>query len=185
MRHKRLGRKLGVVTKHRKAMLRNMVTDFLRYERIKTTDTRAKELRRLAEKMITLAKEGTLHARRQAAGVIRDKAVLKRLFDEIAPKYKDRPGGYTRIIKLGMRRGDNAPISMLELIGETVQPKRKKKQPKVTQEKQQPVVGTPEAKSRKREAAEELGLIERQEKPKEALSQQAEEVPPQAEEKSK
>jgi ribosomal protein L17 len=83
-----------------------MITDLLRHERIETTDTRAKELRRVAEKTITLAKQGTLHARRRAASIVRDKEVLKKLFDEIAKKYKDRPGGYTRIVKLGIRRGE-------------------------------------------------------------------------------
>ena len=165
MRHRRVGRKLGVVTKHRKALFRNMVTDFLRNGRIETTDTRAKELRRISEKIITLAKRGTLHARRQAASVIRDKEVLKKLFDEIASKYKERPGGYTRIIKLGSRRGDNAPISLLELVEEAVESKRKKK-PKATPKAQKPVKEKVKAKSQKREAAEELGLIEAEEKPK-------------------
>ncbi len=178
MRHKRLGRKLGVTTKHRKAMLRNMVTDFLRHEKIRSTDTRLKELKRLVEKMITLAKLGTLHARRQAAGIIRDKEVLKKLFDVIAGKYKERPGGYTRIIKLGMRRGDNAPISILELVEEELKPKRKKKS-KTTAEKQPTLTkGTPGAKSRKKEAAEELGLMEQEQKPedesKEPLTEQEE-----------
>lgn len=164
MRHKRVGRKLGVVTKHRRAMLRNMITDLLRHEKIKTTDTRAKELRRVVEKTITIAKEGTLHARRRAAYIVRDKEVLKKLFDEIAEKYKDRPGGYTRIIKLGFRRGDNTPISLVELVEETTEPKRKKKS-KGTSAKQQPKPEQPksektEAKSQKKEAAEELGLTE-------------------------
>src|ERR1700739_3032671 len=103
MRHRRVGRKLGVVTKHRIALFRNMVTDFLRHGRIETTDTRAKELKRVAEKLITTAKQGTLHARRRAASTIRDKEILKKLFDEIAQRYKNRPGGYTRIVKLGAR----------------------------------------------------------------------------------
>ena len=164
MRHKRVGRKLGVVTKHRRAMLRNMITDLLRHEKIKTTDTRAKELRRVAEKKITIAKEGTLHARRKAASIVRDKEVLKKLFDEIAKKYRDRPGGYTRIIKLGIRRGDNAPISLVELVEETSEPKRKKKS-KAAPKKQQPKTEPSktekaEVKSQKKEAAEELGLTE-------------------------
>ncbi|MCK5708922.1 MAG: 50S ribosomal protein L17, partial [Deltaproteobacteria bacterium] len=127
MRHKRIGRKLGVTTKHRKAMFRNMVTDLFRNERLKTTDTRAKELRRVAEKIITLAKEGTLQKRRQAAAYIRDKEVLKKLFDELAERFKERPGGYTRITKLGFRRGDNTPISIIELVEEEYKPKKKKK----------------------------------------------------------
>ncbi|MGH7802652.1 MAG: 50S ribosomal protein L17 [Thermodesulfobacteriota bacterium] len=170
MRHRRVGRKLGVVTKHRKALFRNMVTDFLRNGRIETTDTRAKELRRISEKIITLAKRATLHARRQAASVIRDKEVLKKLFDEIASKYKERPGGYTRIVKLGSRRGDNAPISLLELVEEAVESKRKKKPRAATPKEPKPKKEAPKAKSQKKEAAEELGLIEaEEEKAKETL----------------
>src|SRR3972149_4269885 len=175
MRHRRVGRKLGVVTKHRKALFRNMVTDFFRNGRIETTDTRAKELRRISEKIITLAKRGTLHARRQAASVIRDKEVLKKLFDEIASKYKERPGGYTRIVKLGSRRGDNAPISLLELVEEAFEPKRKKK-PKATPKAPKPVKEKAKAKSQKKEAAEELGLIE-EKKPKEVSPPQEETAP--------
>jgi large subunit ribosomal protein L17 len=168
MRHRRIGRKLGVVTKHRSALFRNMVTDFLRLGRIQTTDTRAKELRRIAEKLITLAKRGTLHARRQAASIIRDKETLKKLFDEIAQRYKDRAGGYTRIVKLGARRGDNAPMSMIELVEETFQTKRKKK-PKTTPKEQVLAKEAVEAKSGKKESAAELGLVGAEvEKPKEA-----------------
>lgn len=156
MRHKRIGRKLGVTTKHRKAMFRNMVTDLFRFDKIKTTDTRAKELRRIAEKLITLAKDGSLHKRRQAAAYIRDNEVLKKLFDVIAPKFKDRPGGYTRIIKLGFRRGDNSPISIIELVEEEFKPAKKKKA-KAAPKKQET---TAKAKSGKKESAEELGLIE-------------------------
>lgn len=156
MRHKRIGRKLGVTTKHRKAMFRNMVTDLFRYDKIKTTDTRAKELRRIAEKLITLAKDGSLHKRRQAAAYIRDNEVLKKLFEVIAPKFKDRPGGYTRIIKLGFRKGDNSPISIIELVEEEFKPAKKKKA-KAAPKKQET---TAKAKSGKKESAEELGLIE-------------------------
>jgi len=97
-------------------MLRNMVTSLLKEERIVTTDTRAKELRSIAEKMITLGKRGDLHARRLAASFIRDRQVTKKLFDEISPRYGERAGGYTRIVKLGNRQGDNAPVSIVELI---------------------------------------------------------------------
>jgi large subunit ribosomal protein L17 len=162
MSHRRVGRKLGVVTKHRISMFRNMVTDLLRHESIKTTDTRAKELRRLAEKMITLGKRGTLHSRRQAAAFIRDKAVLKKLFDEIAQKYKDRQGGYTRIIKFGFRKGDNAPVSIIELVEEEVKSKGKKKAKKSKVKEPLPVTEAAEARSSKKESAEELGLIEKQ-----------------------
>jgi large subunit ribosomal protein L17 len=161
MSHRRVGRKLGVVTKHRISMFRNMVTDLLRHESIKTTDTRAKELKRFAEKMITLAKKGTLHSRRQAAAFIRDRAVLKKLFDEIAQKYKDRPGGYTRIIKFGFRKGDNAPVSIIELVEEEIRSKGKKKTKKSKLKEPLPATAASDARSSKKEAAEELGLIEK------------------------
>ena len=109
-------RKLGRNTAHRKAMLRNLVTDLFREERISTTNMRAKEARKEAEKLITLAKRGDLHARRQALGYIYDETVVTKLFDEIAPRYQDRNGGYTRILKLGPRRGDNAETVFLELV---------------------------------------------------------------------
>ena len=109
-------RKLGVKSAHRQSMLRNLVTDLFRYERIQTTDCRAKEARREAEKMITLAKRGDLHARRQALAYIKDEDVVTKLFDEIAPKYEERHGGYTRILKLGPRPGDVAEGVFLELV---------------------------------------------------------------------
>jgi large subunit ribosomal protein L17 len=109
-------RKLGRSTAHRKAMLRNLVTDLLRAGRITTTEKRAKEARREAEKMITLGKRGDLHAYRQALSYIYDEDVAKKLFDVIAPKYADRNGGYTRILKLGPRQGDNSELVFLELV---------------------------------------------------------------------
>ncbi len=109
-------RKLGRPTAHRKAMLRNLVTSLLREERITTTVTRAKETKRMAEKMITLGKRGDLHARRQALSYIYDEDVVTKLFAEIAPKYETRNGGYTRILKLGHRRGDGAEESIIELV---------------------------------------------------------------------
>jgi large subunit ribosomal protein L17 len=109
-------RKLGKPTAHRKAMLRNLVTDLLREGRISTTECRAKEASRAAEKMITLGKRGDLHARRQALTYVYDESVVKKLFDDIAPRYAERNGGYTRILKLGPRRGDNAETVFLELV---------------------------------------------------------------------
>ena len=109
-------RKLGRPAAHRKAMLRNLVTDLLREGRITTTDTRAKEAGREAEKMITLAKRGDLHARRQVMAYVFDETVVKKLFDEIAPKYAERNGGYTRIIKKGPRKGDAAEMAFIELV---------------------------------------------------------------------
>lgn len=176
MRHKRIGRKLGVTTKHRKAMFRNMLTDLFRHEKIKTTDTRAKEIRRIAEKYITLAKKGTLHARRMAAGYVRDKEVLQKLFDELAARFKERPGGYTRIVKLGVRVGDNAPISLIELIKEEYKPK--KKRPKRSKKKKaESAASEPESKSTKKESAEELGLAEGESKAEEpAVKEQTQET---------
>ncbi len=129
MRHNKTGRKLGRNSSHRKAMMRNMVTSLLDHEKITTTDARAKELRKIAEKMITLGKRGTLHARRQALQVIMDKNVVAKLFDRLAPRYAERPGGYTRIVKLGYRSGDNAALSLIELVEEEFTPKQKKEKP--------------------------------------------------------
>ena len=109
-------RKLGRDTAHRKTMLRNLVTDLFREERISTTEHRAKEAGRQAEKMITLAKRNDLHARRQILAYVYDEDVVSKLFDEIAPKFQDRDGGYTRILKLGPRRGDNTEMVFLELV---------------------------------------------------------------------
>nr|NIP37493.1 50S ribosomal protein L17 [Candidatus Dadabacteria bacterium]NIS07193.1 50S ribosomal protein L17 [Candidatus Dadabacteria bacterium]NIY20861.1 50S ribosomal protein L17 [Candidatus Dadabacteria bacterium] len=173
MRHKRVGRKLGVTTKHRRAMFRNMVTDLFRHERIKTTDTRAKELRRVAEKYITIAKKGTLHARRIAATFVKDKEVLQKLFDELATRFKDRPGGYTRIVKLGVRAGDNAPISLIKLIEEEYKPKKKRPR-RAKKKKAQTAAAEPEAKSTKKESAEELGLGETDEKTEEVVETKTE-----------
>lgn len=133
MRHGNSGRRLGRTTSHREAMFRNLVTSFLNHEKITTTDAKAKEIRSVAEKMITLGKRGDLHALRQAASYIREKSVVTKLFTTIAPRYKDRPGGYTRIVKLGNRQGDAAPISIIELVEEEMAPKkvRQKKAPAV------------------------------------------------------
>ncbi len=119
MRHRKGGRKLGRSSSHRQAMLRNMVTSLLDHERIQTTDAKAKELRRVAERMITLGKRGDLHARRQALSFIRSKEVTGKVFDELADRYRERPGGYTRVIKVGNRVGDAAPVSIIELVEDT------------------------------------------------------------------
>jgi large subunit ribosomal protein L17 len=126
MRHNKAGRRLGRTTSHRIAMFRNMVTSFLMHERITTTDAKAKELRPIAEKMITLGIKGYLSAVRQAASFIRDKKVVTKLFSVLAPRYKERAGGYTRIIKIGQRLGDASPLSVIELVEEQVAPKQRK-----------------------------------------------------------
>jgi large subunit ribosomal protein L17 len=130
MRHNCAGRKLGRTSSHRLAMMRNMVTSLIEHERIETTEAKAKELRQEAEKMITLAKMGDLHARRQALAFIRDKDVVYKLFEEIKNRYLDRNGGYTKISKLRYRHGDAAPISVIELIGRVEETKTKKKKGK-------------------------------------------------------
>ena len=116
MRHRWGGRKLGRTSAHRRAMLRNMVTALLEHEKIETTDAKAKEVRRVAERMITLGKRGDLHARRMALRVVRTQEVTAKLFDELAPRFQERPGGYTRVLKVRRRAGDAAPMSMVELV---------------------------------------------------------------------
>ncbi|KQC10332.1 MAG: 50S ribosomal protein L17 [Smithella sp. SDB] len=128
MHHGKTGSKLGRSSSHKEAMLRNMVTSVIKHERIRTTDSKAKELRKVAEKMITLGKKGSLHARRQALAVVRDKDMVGKLFGELAERYRNRAGGYTRIVKAGYRFGDNAPVSILEFISD--EKKKEKAKPK-------------------------------------------------------
>jgi len=116
MRHRRAGRRLGRTSSHRKAMMRNLVTSLLEHEKITTTDAKAKELRGVADRMITLGKRGTLHARRQALSFIRSNRITKKVFEELSPRYSERMGGYTRVIKVGTREGDNALLSVIELM---------------------------------------------------------------------
>jgi large subunit ribosomal protein L17 len=116
VRHRKRHGKLGRDSAHRKALLRNLVTSFLDRERIETTDAKAKELRRIADRMITLGKRGSLHARRQALSVIRSREVTAKVFDELAARFGGRPGGYTRVLKVRRRAGDAAPMSIIELV---------------------------------------------------------------------
>ena len=124
MRHMNEGRKLRRTASHRKALLRNMVSSLFEFEKIETTDAKAKELRKVADKMITWGKRGDLHARRLTLRVISNKKVVHKLFSDIAPRFRERNGGYTRIIKTGRRKGDNAPLSIIELM-----PQEEKKAP--------------------------------------------------------
>jgi len=116
MRHRVHGRKLGRTSSHRKALFRNQLTALFTHERIITTVPKAKELRPIAERMVTMARTGTLAARRRVGAMISDKEIAKRLFDEIAPRFADRPGGYTRIMRLGRRHGDNAELAIIEFV---------------------------------------------------------------------
>lgn len=129
MRHLKAGRKLNRTSEHRRALFRNLVTSLLLHERVQTTDAKAKEIRRWVDRMVTLGKRGTLHARRQALAFVRSRDVVKKLFDEIGPRFRDRPGGYTRITKVGVRLGDAAPLSVIELTerGDRVQSEAEKK----------------------------------------------------------
>lgn len=127
MRHRVKGKRLRRETSQRKALLRNLVTSFMEKERIRTTLAKAKATRPLAEKMITLAKQDTLHSRRLALRYIYKKEVVKKLFDEIGPRFSERPGGYTRIVKIGNRSGDGAEMAVLELVGTEFKKKEKKK----------------------------------------------------------
>ncbi|MDD4070783.1 MAG: 50S ribosomal protein L17 [Desulfobacterales bacterium] len=124
MRHRKAGVKLNRTGSHRNAMFRNMVTSLFKYDRIRTTDPKAKELRRWADHLITLAKRGDLHAIRQALSIVREKQVVYKLFDEAGERFGTNSGGYTRIIKIGKRPGDAASMSLIELVGESVKVKR-------------------------------------------------------------
>lgn len=123
MRHRKAGRKLNRTASHRKAMFANMSASLIKHEQIVTTLPKAKELRPIVEKLITLAKKGDLHSRRLAASRIGDEAMAKKLFDILGPRYQDRQGGYTRVLKAGFRHGDNAPIAVIELVDRDVSAK--------------------------------------------------------------
>jgi large subunit ribosomal protein L17 len=127
MRHLNAGRKLNRSAAHRKALLRNLAAALIRYDSIRTTDAKAKELRRFADRLVSLGKQATLAARRRAFDRVRDRDAVTKLFDVIAPRFGDRPGGYTRIVKLGIRPGDAAPISLIEWTGRGEEGKKKSK----------------------------------------------------------
>ena len=159
MRHNHDHRKLNRTAAHRKAMLRNMVTSLFDKERITTTTAKAKEARRVAERMITFARRGDLAARRHVARTVQDPKVLKKLFDDIGPRFEDRPGGYTRMLRLGSRKGDAAETAILELLGEKDKPRGKKKSRKTYHKVDIP--GDPvEAAKKARKAAEKKAAEE-------------------------
>ena len=137
MRHANFGRKLNRSSSHRKALFRNLVLALIRNERIRTTDAKAKELRRYADRMVTLGKRGDLSARRLAFDFIRSRDAVKKLFDELAPRFKERAGGYTRVIKFLVRRGDAAPISIVEFTGAETKAKGKKPRRRAAAKKEQ------------------------------------------------
>lgn len=127
MRHLKAGKRLGRSSAHRSALYRNLVAELIKRDRIETTDAKAKELRRIADRMVTLGKKGTLAARRRAVAYVRNGDAVSRLFEEVAPRFADRPGGYTRVTKLGIRRGDAAPMSVIEFTGSGEELPTKKK----------------------------------------------------------
>jgi large subunit ribosomal protein L17 len=172
MRHRVAGRKFSRHTQHRELMFRNMLVSLLEHERIKTTLAKGKELRSWADKIITLGKKGTLHARRRAFALLRDKTIVKKLFDEIAPKFKDRAGGYTRVYKLGWRQGDAAPLSLVELV--TFAHPEEKKKSTITKAKE--ALGKVTSKKKeKEEKGKEKVKEKRKEKPKEKPKEKAKE----------
>ncbi|MDM8552820.1 50S ribosomal protein L17 [Desulfobacterales bacterium HSG2] len=130
MRHRKAGLKLGRTSSHRKAMFRNMVTSLFKYDRIQTTTAKAKELRNWADRLVTLAKRGDLHARRQALAIVREKGVVHKLFEEASERFGSVSGGYTRIVKVGRRAGDAAQLSLIELMGAEKSKREKKKKKK-------------------------------------------------------
>jgi len=180
MRHRVAGRHLGRDTAHRTALYRNLVTDLLRHERITTTEAKAKEIRPMAERIITLGRRGDLHAWRQAAAFLYDTKVVKKVFDEIGPRMKDRPGGYLRITGIEPRKGDGARMASIELMGfveaaPTPRPQRITASPAVAE----PEAPTPRAtRTRRAKAAEEAPEAKAEESVPEAV---AEEAPAEAE----
>lgn len=182
MRHLKSGRKLNRTASHRKAMLRNLATSILDKERVTTTVAKAKEVRSLVERLITYGKRGDLHNIRRAARSVRSKDVLKKLFDDIAPTYKDREGGYTRILKLGERRGDNAEMSIIELVGRGQEEPRRPKRAKAGAKKQRPqaaAVTAPQEPQKEIEATQaEAVSQEPEQKPKTEQNSVAEQQKP-------
>ena len=156
MRHRKFTFKIGRTTAHRRADMANMTCSLLTHGQVKTTLTRAKQLRRMADKMITLGKRGTLHARRQAVSKLRQKDVVKILFDEIAPRYAERPGGYTRILKIGQRNGDAAEMCFVQLVQEPYEPKGQETAPAEPEEASEAVAEEAQTAAPEADAAEEV-----------------------------
>jgi large subunit ribosomal protein L17 len=152
MRHRARSRKIGRTSAHRKAMYRNMVTSLLDHESIQTTDAKAKEVRRIAERMITLGKHGGLHARRRALRVIRSREVTAKVFDDLAERYRERPGGYTRVLKLRTRVGDAASLSLVQLV-DGVMADEEPKGKKATRKKKEGKVAAPKKATAKKSTA--------------------------------
>jgi len=183
MRHRVAGRKFSRHTQHRELMFRNMLVSLLEHQRIRTTLAKGKELRGWVDKIITLGKKGTLHARRQAFALLRNHAIVKKLFEEIVPKLKDREGGYTRIYKMGWRQGDAAPLSLVELVT-FVHPEEKKKSA-VTKAKEALEKVTPKKKEKEEKKEEEKGKGKPKEKEKKERIEKKEKIEKKEEKKEK
>ncbi len=181
MRHRRAGRRLGRTTSHRKALMRTMVTEFFENEKIITTVSKAKELRPVAEKMITLGKRDTLHARRQALAFIRKKPVVFKLFDSLAPRFADRNGGYTRILRLGVRPGDAAEVALLEFVDAEERAAAAKKAAAAAKKKK----SSKRSKKKEETAAEAAAPAEEEKKPKRTSRKKATEAEPSAKKKTR
>ena len=180
MRHQKAGRKLGRTSAHRQALLRNLVTSLLLHERIVTTEAKAKELRRIAEQMISLAKREDLHARRQASKIIMDETVLKKLFDSLGARFSQRSGGYTRITKLSYRAGDGAPLAAIELLDQEGKKAETPVKEKAKRGLRRPKAAKKEGGKEKPETKEAKGEKEKKGKPAEGRRKAR---PPKAEEK--
>ena len=159
MRHRKAGVKLNRTTSHRQAMFKNMVTSLFKHDRIRTTDVKAKELRRWADHVITLAKRGDLHARRQVLAIIREKDVVAKIFEEAGKRFGSINGGYTRLIKIGRRPGDAAPVSMIELVAAGAKPQAKKK----TKSQAKGKAAEPQTKAAEQETPDESQAVETKE----------------------
>jgi large subunit ribosomal protein L17 len=183
MRHRVAGRKLSRHTQHRELMFRNMLISLLQYERIKTTLAKGKELRSWADKIISLGKKGTLHARRRAFALLRDKGIVKKLFDEIAPRFKDRQGGYTRVYRLGWRQGDGAPLSLVELVTYAAPEEKKKSTIKKAKEVLEKV--TPKKKEKVEKKEKEKEKEKGKEKKEKKVKKEEKEIPKEKKEKPK
>lgn len=191
MRHNVDGRKLGRNATHRRALYRNLVISLITHERIRTTTPKAKEARRMAERMITFAKRGDLHARRHVASILNDKKAVQKLFDELGPRYADRQGGYTRVLKLsGLRKGDAAEMAVLEFVRDGDRPKKKRSARKA-RPAVKPAKAAPAAEPVVEEAPAEAAVEEsvEEEAPEEAVAEAsadaAEETPAEDSEEEK
>jgi len=178
MRHQRAGKKLGRDAAHRKALYANLAGALIEHGRIKTTVTKAKAVKPLAEQMITLGRRGDLHARRQAVAFLRSKDVVHHLFAEVAPRFRDRPGGYTRIVKIGPRPGDAAEMAYLELVGEEVAPRQRRERAAA---EPVPATATEEPPATEAEAVEEPAVEDEAVPETDAVAEAADETEPEAE----